>query len=656
MKLRPVAAFLLVVVALAALSPINRAFAAPDPVIVDALPYTSTSVIGSDAVHVTDTEIKGHYDYYRIRLEQGHYYQFSSHSLSDTSVMYRALVEVRKLDGTPVATPQSTGPDDAMECFTPEVTGDYLVGSGSGAYYGTDLPYRFDAKEVQVGRIEGRVTGTSGEPVSPAIVRLGFVTDGIPSVVDLQTDQDGRFKTEPLPVGNWEAETSADLVGYIGAQTDGIVVEAGKVTQLAVSLQKGASISGYVTGANGLALHEYAVRAFRVVGPNYIICSTGYGEAQGPDVAGSYLARRLAGGQFAFQGLPAGRYVVSFILENWDPATGELLGIDEYHLYDGTLQGSKLNHLLVDVSAGAEVTGIDGQMSTAQGAPQTVEVSGPWVAVRPDQHPRMLVRGYLFDVAPTLFPMPGYNVLMERSFDNGATWEPVGEARVHGFELPELYSGWEFDYTPALDYQRPHLLRARFAGVAGKLAPAVGETVTYGYTAPRRTLRYSAGTGGTIVGQATQSLLRPSDATAVTATPLAGYRFVEWSDHNTNATRLDGEGSGDLSVSARFVRVYATKLTLSGTTRPRAGRSYKLKGAFSATGARGTVKVRLWRKVGTKWKPAGSKSLYASSGKFAYTFKPKYRGSWKATVTYTGASTSSSVYRPCSATKTFKVK
>ena len=66
------------------------------------------------------------------------------------------------------------------------------------------------------------------------------------------------------------------------------------------------------------------------------------------------------------------------------------------------------------------------------------------------------------------------------------------------------------------------------------------------------TLTYTAGAGGTIEGEAVQSVLGGNSGTAVTAVPNEGYAFVRWSDGVTTATRTDTDVAGNISVTAEF--------------------------------------------------------------------------------------------------------
>ncbi|MCH8502437.1 MAG: InlB B-repeat-containing protein [Aliidiomarina sp.] len=66
------------------------------------------------------------------------------------------------------------------------------------------------------------------------------------------------------------------------------------------------------------------------------------------------------------------------------------------------------------------------------------------------------------------------------------------------------------------------------------------------------TLTYVAGTGGSIDGDAAQTVIEGDSGTAVTAVADTGYSFVDWSDGVTSATRQDTDVFSDLSVTANF--------------------------------------------------------------------------------------------------------
>ena len=66
------------------------------------------------------------------------------------------------------------------------------------------------------------------------------------------------------------------------------------------------------------------------------------------------------------------------------------------------------------------------------------------------------------------------------------------------------------------------------------------------------TLSYIVGPNGSIIGTTPQTVTQNGDGTAVTAVPNAGYRFVDWSDGDSNATRTDTHITTDLTVTANF--------------------------------------------------------------------------------------------------------
>ena len=65
-------------------------------------------------------------------------------------------------------------------------------------------------------------------------------------------------------------------------------------------------------------------------------------------------------------------------------------------------------------------------------------------------------------------------------------------------------------------------------------------------------LSYTAGTGGTITGEVTQTVDEGKDGSEVIAVANSGYVFVKWSDGITTANRTDKNVQKDLSVTAEF--------------------------------------------------------------------------------------------------------
>jgi hypothetical protein len=66
------------------------------------------------------------------------------------------------------------------------------------------------------------------------------------------------------------------------------------------------------------------------------------------------------------------------------------------------------------------------------------------------------------------------------------------------------------------------------------------------------TLTYTAGANGSITGTSPQTVASGASGTAVTATPAAGYHFVNWSDGSTANPRTDSTVTASISVTATF--------------------------------------------------------------------------------------------------------
>ena len=74
---------------------------------------------------------------------------------------------------------------------------------------------------------------------------------------------------------------------------------------------------------------------------------------------------------------------------------------------------------------------------------------------------------------------------------------------------------------------------------------AVFQIITY-------TLTYTTTEGGSISGEATQTVKQGENGTEVEAVAAEGYKFVKWSDGITTAKRTDTNVQADLNVTAEF--------------------------------------------------------------------------------------------------------
>ena len=68
----------------------------------------------------------------------------------------------------------------------------------------------------------------------------------------------------------------------------------------------------------------------------------------------------------------------------------------------------------------------------------------------------------------------------------------------------------------------------------------------------RYNLSYSAGTGGTLSGDANQTVTHGADGSTVTAVADFGYEFDDWSDGLTTASRSESSVQQDPALTAGF--------------------------------------------------------------------------------------------------------
>jgi len=78
-------------------------------------------------------------------------------------------------------------------------------------------------------------------------------------------------------------------------------------------------------------------------------------------------------------------------------------------------------------------------------------------------------------------------------------------------------------------------------------------TVVANFTTDTFDLIYRAGTGGSISGNASQTVDYNANGTQVTADPDPNFSFVDWSDDVTTPSRTDTNVMADIDVTANFV-------------------------------------------------------------------------------------------------------
>ena len=175
----------------------------------------------------------------------------------------------------------------------------------------------------------------------------------------------------------------------------------------------------------------------------------------------------------------------------------------------------------------------------------------------------------------------------------------------------------------------------------------------------------SAGSYGSIVGSATQSVPSGGEGTTVTALPRTGYHFVGWSDGRAGALRRDTDVSADVSVTASFEKNLprATTTKLFGSSAATLGVILRLTGTVTSRTlpvtsrtASGTVVITKTRMVGGKRVAMGAVRVRVSRGSYVYRFKPTALGNWRFVARYSGGISGDATFKASvSAPKTVPV-
>ncbi len=134
----------------------------------------------------------------------------------------------------------------------------------------------------------------------------------------------------------------------------------------------------------------------------------------------------------------------------------------------------------------------------------------------------------------------------QQSLQKGGTGSEVEAVAKEGY----YFTGWSDGKT---DSKRSDTLNAENSE----------EKLTYSAKFEKYiTLKYEAGEGGTISGEATQNVKKGGTGSEVEAVAKEGYRFVDWSDQRQDAKRADAAPAENTTLTARFVRVYQVTFLL----------------------------------------------------------------------------------------------
>jgi hypothetical protein len=206
------------------------------------------------------------------------------------------------------------------------------------------------AAQTMPGRIQGRVTGQSGEPLACAQVHL---SPGIDAYV--HTDADGRYSFDGLPAGSFVVQ--AYLTGYFslrhgqGRPSDDarpvVLKEGERRDGIDVTLLRQPAIAGTVVDEHGEPVEGVSVWAIQLRRRNGRLIGAAPAIARATDDRGQY---RIV------DSVPPGSYLIGAIATGDITTSGTARGyVSSYH--PGTTDIPLARPVVVD--AGTELSGID---------------------------------------------------------------------------------------------------------------------------------------------------------------------------------------------------------------------------------------------------------------------------------------------------------
>jgi type II secretory pathway pseudopilin PulG len=137
----------------------------------------------------------------------------------------------------------------------------------------------------------------------------------------------------------------------------------------------------------------------------------------------------------------------------------------------------------------------------------------------------------------------------------GSTTQSVQEGSNGTAVTPQANTGYSFLKWSDDSIQNPRTDTSVSSNIS---VTAIFEEIVY------YNLTYTAGTGGSIIGNSPQFVQAGLSGTQVTASPNANYVFVKWSDNNYNPSRTDVANS-NISVTAEFHYNLVTLAYTAGT-------------------------------------------------------------------------------------------
>lgn len=161
-----------------------------------------------------------------------------------------------------------------------------------------------------LGKVTGQVTDAdTGAPVSGVRVSLGPVVNGGQALTvrgpaaSMLTDADGRFAFDGVLPGPYSlvVQRSSRVIGDSGRRVD---VTAGAVQTVDLTLRRGGTITGRVSGPDGQPLRGLRVSALRTVSAGGGLRASSLSSV-GTDERGEFTLANLSAGEYLVVALPA---------------------------------------------------------------------------------------------------------------------------------------------------------------------------------------------------------------------------------------------------------------------------------------------------------------------------------------------------------------
>ena len=452
--------------------------------------------------------------------------------------------------------------------------------------------------------ISGKVTDSGGTPINDVTVRLYEVDDSGDwydtgrAYTENDPSQSGMYAFGNLPAGQYKIsfdrdwDTAYGAIQVIEYYNDERTLEAAALitvvdgstyTADAVLEAPVVSISGRVTDSDGAPINDGYVTLFE---------SDGFG---GWDAIDSAWTRKdtSRSGKYAFGNVPDGQYKISFGRE-WDTAYGPIWSV-EYYNDKRTLDEAALITVVAgsistaDAVLEAPVVSISGRVSNSGGTwlkdayVSLYESDGLGGWDRTAEAYTAPSGGYAFhDVADGQYKIGFDHEQGAEFYNNKRTLDEADVVTVVagsivtanamlGDTITLTYIAGSGGSIEGAAFQEHALYSSgtavtakadagyRFVKWSDNVTSATrtdtfvpGNSVSATFVKTFR-LAYTPGTGcAGVAGAYVQLVDLNTNGTAVTAIPVAGYHFVNWSDGVTANPRLDKAVTADKAVSANF--------------------------------------------------------------------------------------------------------